>query len=501
MSPPATPGGCSMAPPLEPPSTIQPAQAAGVKGGCAPPAMLSPFLQRVARQMQLDAELLRHSQLHTQAQQQMLQLDVEALSLSHGLSPMQRDRGTGAQIEVGDKLPLMTDSLSSLRLPSESGHALHAADRHPQHTQHDLDLRQTQSSAPFAEHDANPQASCTAAKDQQGLTPGVASPPSVASASTQDSQQGSRQLPACETATEHTAAPCAHQQTPQRSGNSASCDAQPAGHQQHPASSRQSAMGRASIEDAGLLTPVPTSIAAGLLPGSRQASNSIGNSIGNSMANSIGNSMANSIGNSIGNTIGRFIGDGQCLGGTDMGRAMSQIAGSDGQHPVHSDLSQFSLLDSSKPACQAHMPGQSLSKPSSSQDGLADVHRLIAKTQSEATDHATMQHQAPVKAAVHAVHGMTEHPNRARGPGPEETRVKKRKGRSSWADHKPDDWIDDSSSSCSSAGTRGLAASDMESGFASESMLLPLELPSPMPCTSSEGNNQPSNIHFVVCQW
>lgn len=420
--------------------------------------------------MRLDAELLRHSRLHTQAQQQMLQLDVEALSLSHSLRPVQRDRDTGAQIEVGENLPVMTDSLSSLRLPSDSGHALHAADKRPQRTQHGPDLQQ--SSTALAEHDAHPRASLTAAEDQQGLMPGLASPPSVASASTQDSRQGSRQLPACETSAERAAGPCAHQQMPQRSGSSASCGAKPGGHQQHPATSRQSTMGRASIQEAGLLTPVPTGIAAGLLPCSRQASNSIGNSIGG----------------------------GHRLGGTNTGRAVSQAAGSDGQHTVHSGQSQSSLRDSPKSASQAHRPGQSLSKPSSSQDGLADVHQLIAKTQSEATDHATMQHQAPVKAAVHAVHGVTEHPNRARGPGPEETRVKKRQGRSSWAEHMPDDWTDDSSSSCSRAGTRGLAASDMVSGLASESMLVPLELPSPMPCSSSEGDSKPSNKHFQVCQ-
>ena len=66
MSPPGSPGGFSMAPPLEPPSTVKPmpagARAAsdpqGVSEGQNAEPLLSPFLQRVAHQMQCDAQLL-----------------------------------------------------------------------------------------------------------------------------------------------------------------------------------------------------------------------------------------------------------------------------------------------------------------------------------------------------------------------------------------------------------------------------------------------------------
>lgn len=70
-SPPDTPGGLSMAPPLEPPSTVKPLPAGGTRAARYPLAaaedgsnrpQLSPFLRCVAHQMQLDSEVLNVSQ-------------------------------------------------------------------------------------------------------------------------------------------------------------------------------------------------------------------------------------------------------------------------------------------------------------------------------------------------------------------------------------------------------------------------------------------------------
>lgn len=70
-SPPDTPGGFSMAPPLEPPSTAKPLPAGVTRAAGYPLAaaedgsnrpQLSPFLRRVAHQMQLDSEVLNVSQ-------------------------------------------------------------------------------------------------------------------------------------------------------------------------------------------------------------------------------------------------------------------------------------------------------------------------------------------------------------------------------------------------------------------------------------------------------
>ena len=78
MSPPATPGGASMAPPWEPPSTCQPSK----RPAALNPAAVSPCLQ-ADHQMQQDLELLSHTHTHRLATKHMLELDAMTISRPH----------------------------------------------------------------------------------------------------------------------------------------------------------------------------------------------------------------------------------------------------------------------------------------------------------------------------------------------------------------------------------------------------------------------------------
>lgn len=82
-----------------------------------------------------------------------------------------------------------------------------------------------------------------------------------------------------------------------------------------------------------------------------------------------------------------------------------------------------------------------------------------------------------------ADHAVLDYHGEACPSGPEQSRVKKRRDCSSWARHVPSDCSKDSSSSSLAQ----LDAVGSVRGIASESVMVPLELPSPMPCSSSGG--------------
>jgi len=443
MSPPATPGGCSMAPPLEPPSTIQPA------GVPRPPPILSPFMQRVARQMQLDAELLSHSQTHTQAQQQMLQRDAESLSIDHRHLLAHRAEGFADQAQGHDVAQPVTDSTIGAGLHPKSMRALHKPE---QGAQHGLAPQHEQAWVKLAKQASTSQVSPAAASHLQSQVTGLASPPSVASVHTKGSQQASRVLHAarideeassakgsssCQ-ASQHAAERHVSGQVSQTSRLSAHSHGRSSVHQQHSPSSRQSLMQRAGSEEDYCLTPDASSMPAGALPSSQQASNSIG--------------------------------DGHCMGSAGSGKAVNDVARLAEQHVADSNLDLSNGL------------------------GIADgTHQITARPSSVQTAGPATASEAAVKPSdqmVHAVHSMTASFERARSSSPELSRMKKRKGRNSWANHVPACWRDDSYSSCSSSsGTGPVVELSAVQGVASESVMMPLELPSPMPCTSSEGNS------------
>ncbi len=444
MSPPATPGGCSMAPPLEPPSTVQPA------GVPRPPPILSPFMQRVARQMQLDAELLSHSQTHTQAQQQMLQRDAESLSVDHRHWLAHRAEGFAQQAQSHDVTRPMTDSMIGAGLHPKSMRALHKPE---QGAQHGLAPQHEQASVRLAQQASTSQVSPAAASHLQSQVTWLASPPNVASVHTKGSQHTSRVLhaarivaetssakgsSACQ-ASQHAAESHASGQKSQTSRLSAVSHGQSSMHQQHSPASRQPSMQGARSKESCFLTPDASSMPAGALPSSQQASNSIG--------------------------------DGHCMGSVDSGKAVDNGAGIAGQHAADSNLA--------------------LSNGLGTEDG---VHQIMARPNSVKTAGPATTSEAAVKPSdhmVHAVHSMAASFERASFSSPEQSRMKKRKGRNSWTDHVPACWTDDSYSSCSSSsGTGPVVEFSGVQGVASESVMMPLELPSPMPCTSSEGNSK-----------
>jgi len=445
MSPPATPGCCSMAPPLEPPSTIQPA------GVPRPPPTLSPFMQRVARQMQLDAELLNHSQTHTQAQQQMLQRDAESLSVGQRHRLAHRAEGFAKQAQSHDMAQPMTDSVNGARLHTKSMRALHKHEQ-GEGAQHGLAPQHEQALVRLAEQGFTSEVSPAAASYMQSQVTGLASPPSVASVHTKGSQQTSRLLHAarideeassakgsssCQ-ASQHAAESHASRQKVQTSRPSAVSHGQSSVHQQHSPTSRHSLVQRAGSKENCFLTPDASSKPAGVLPSSQQASNSIG--------------------------------DGHCMGSADSGKAVNDGARIARQPVADSNLDLSNGL------------------------GTADgVHQITARPVSVKTAGPATTSEAAVKPSdqmVHAVHSMTASFGRARSSSPEQSRMKKRTGRNSWADHVPACWTDDSYSSCSSSfGTDPVIELSAVQGVASESVMMPLELPSPMPCSSSEGNS------------
>ena len=445
MSPPATPGGCSMAPPLEPPSTIQPA------GVPRAPLILSPFMQRVARQMQLDAELLSHSQTHTQAQQQMLQRDAESLSMDQSHLLAHRAEGFADQTQSHDVAQLMTDSVNGVRLHTKSMRALHK----PEHgAQLGLSPQREQALVRLAKQASTFQVSPAATPHLQSQVTGLALPPSVASLHTEGSQQTSRGLHAargdeqastakgsspCQGPSQHAAERDASGQKVQTSRPSAVNHGQSSMRQKHSPGSRRSPMQGAGSKENCFLTPDASSKLSGVLPSSQQASNSIG--------------------------------DGHCMRSVGSGKAMNDGARIAEQH----------VADSTS----------ALSKGLGTADGM---HQITARPISSHTAGPATTSEAAVKPPdqmVHAVHSMTASFARARSSSPEQFRVKKRKGRSSWANHVPACWTDDSYSSCSSSsGTGPVIEFSAVQGVASESVMVPLELPSPMPCTSSEGNRR-----------
>ncbi|KAA6425694.1 MAG: hypothetical protein FRX49_04591 [Trebouxia sp. A1-2] len=282
MSPPATPGGCSMAPPLEPPSTIQPA------GVPRAPLILSPFMQRVARQMQLDAELLSHSQTHTQAQQQMLQRDAESLSMDQSHLLAHRAEGFADQTQSHDVAQLMTDSVNGVRLHTKSMRALHK----PEHgAQLGLSPQREQALVRLAKQASTFQVSPAATPHLQSQVTGLALPPSVASLHTEGSQQTSRGLHAargdeqastakgsspCQGPSQHAAERDASGQKVQTSRPSAVNHGQSSMRQKHSPGSRRSPMQGAGSKENCFLTPDASSKLSGVLPSSQQASNSIG---------------------------------------------------------------------------------------------------------------------------------------------------------------------------------------------------------------------------------
>lgn len=454
MSPPATPGGCSMAPPLEPPSTIQPA------GAPRPPPILSPFMQRVARQMQLDAELLSHSQTHTQAQQQMLQRDAESLDQRHWLA--HRAQGFAQQAQSHDVAQPVTDSMIGARLHTKSMRALHKPE---QGAQHGVAPQHEQASVRLAEQASTSQVSPAAASHRQSQVTGLASPPTVASVHTKGSQQTSRGLYAARVdeeassatgsssyrashhaaeshaaeshaAESHAAESHASRQKVHTSRLSAISHGQSSVHQQHSPGSSQSPMQGAGSKESCFLTPDASSTPGGVLPSSQQASNSIG--------------------------------DGHCMGSADSVKVMNDDARIAAQHVADS------------------IPA--LSNGLGTAEG---IHQITARPKSVKTAGPATTSEAsdkPSDQVVHAVHSMAASFERARSSSPKQSRMKKRKGRNSWADHVPACWTDDSYSS-SSSGTGPVVEFSGMQGVASESVMMPLELPSPMPCTSSEGNS------------
>ncbi len=434
-----------MAPPLEPPSTIQPA------GIPRPPPILSPFMQRVARQMQLDSELLSHSQTHTHAQQQMLQRDAESLSLDHRHWLAHRAEGFADQAQSHDVARPMTDSVNATRLHPKSMRALHKAE---QGAEHGLTPQHEQASVRLAEQASTSQVSPAASSHLQSQVTGLASPPSVASMHTKGSQHTSRVVHAARIdeeassakgssswqASQHAAAERhVSGQKVQTSRLSPISHAHSTVHQQHSPASRQSLVQKTRSKESCFLTPDASSKPAGVLPSSQQASNSIG--------------------------------DGHFMGSADSCKAMNDDARIAAQH-----------VADSIPALSKGL-------------GTADsIQQITVRPNSVKTDGSATTSEAAVKPSdqvVHAVHSMAASFERARSSSPEQSRMKKRKGRNSWADHVPACWTDDSYSSCSSSsGTGPVVEFSAVKGVASESVMMPLELPSPMPCTSSEGNSR-----------
>lgn len=436
MSPPATPGGCSMAPPLEPPSTIQPA------GVPRPPPILSPFMQRVARQMQLDAELLSHSQTHTQAQRQMLQRDAECLTVCQRHRPDHRAKRFAEQAQSHDVAQPMTDNVIGARLHTKSMHALHNPE---QGAQLGLTPQHEQALVRLAEQASTSQVSSVAASDLQSQGTGLALPPSMASTHTKGSQETSTGLYAARIGEEASSAKgstACHVAESHASGQkgrpSANGHGQLGVHQQHSPGSRHSQMQRAGSKESCCVTPDASSKPAYVLPSSQQASNSIG--------------------------------DGHCMGSADSGKAFNDGARIAGQLVANSIL--------------ALSNGQGLTN---------GIPKIMARPISVQTAGPATTSEAAVKPSdqvVHAVHSMTASFERARSSSPAQSRMKKRKGRNSWANHVPACWTDDTYSSCSrSSQTGSVTELSAEQGVASESVMMPLELPSPMPCTSSEGNS------------
>ncbi|DBA74326.1 TPA: hypothetical protein ACH3X1_011100 [Trebouxia sp. C0004] len=362
-SPPATPGGCSIAPPLEPPSTIQPA------GVPRPLPIVSPFMQRVAHQMQLDAELLSLSQTHTQAQQQMLQRDAESLSVDQRHRPDHRAQ----QAQSHYVAQPMTDSVIGARLHTKTARALHKPEQGAQHgltPQHERSVK-------LAEQASTSEVSAAAASHLQSQVTVLASPPSMASVHTKGSQQTSRVVHA------------------------------------------------ARIDE--------------------EASNAKGPSSCQGM-------------------------DGHCMGSAGSGRAVNDGARIAGQHVAGSNLDLSNDL------------------------GTADcAHQITARPVSVRTDGPALTSEAAIKPSdlvVRAVHSSLKASfGRASSSSPNQARRAKSKGRNSWANHVPVCWTDNSCSSCgssSSVGTGPVMELSAVQGVASESVMMPLELPSPMPCTSSE---------------
>ena len=431
-----------MAPPLEPPSTIQPA------GVSRAPPILSPFMQRVAHQMQLDAELLSHSQTHTQAQQQMLQRDAESLSMDHRHWLAHRAEGFAGQVQGHDVAQPVTDSVIGATLHTKSTRALHKPE---QGAQHGLAPQHEQALVKLTDQASSSQVTPAAAPHLQSQVTGLASPPSVASLHTKGSQQASRVLhaarideetssakgsSACQ-ASQHAAESHASGQKVRTSRPSAISHGQSNVHQHSPAS-RQSLVQRAGSKETCFLTPYASSMPAGVLPSSQQASNSIG--------------------------------DGHCMGSADSDKAMNDGARIAAQHVADSIPALSSGLGTAD-----------------------DIQQITARPSSVQTAGPGTASEAAVKPSdhmVHAVYSMTASFGRARSSSPEQSRMKKRKGRNSWTNHVPACWRDDSYSSCSSSsGTAPVMEFSAVQGVASESVMMPLELPSPMPCTSSEGNS------------
>ena len=369
MSPPATPGGFSMAPPLEPPSTVQPAQA-GVSRVLSPPTVISPFLQRVARQMQLDTELLSHVSIHRQAQQQMLQLDAETLIRTQ--KPEQAQQ--------------------CLAMPDEEQHAAKIAQQ--------AQGLQDQPAQPVLASGAVPMQNAVEAKEDSLLS-AYNSP--TASQQTKDSRRG-------------------------MAANNRELDS----HQQH-ASGSQSGTGNK--------------------PGSQQASNCV--------------AAANSV---------------------------NQSARSEGQHVLDSGLSNrsVSVSDGATPSrlgfagSEAQMDSHSWSdQPGNGQARPGGEFHAEQQLHAGSPLQAGRQHQATAKSGEHDV--VSQH-HSVHHSGLQQTKVKKAKGCSSWARHAVKDWSSDGSS-CSSNSSelkRSCAVGEAQLTV-SESVMMPLELPSPMRDSSIDG--------------
>lgn len=262
-----------MAPPLEPPSTIQPAQA-GFRGVSSPPPVLSPFLHRVARQMQLDAELLSHRHNHRRAQHHMLELDAEALGYSQ--IPWQAQASWNMATQAVDAEELMPEEGVA---GSRNGHAEHAEQAVPavpaQHGHQQPQGQQDQ--ARLAEQTSGTETSAAAETPQrQRAETSSVSPKQWRAVGHVQSAWLRRAQPPFQSS-QHVSPGISQKTKHNRPGGTVSSspgDLQ----QQHSPSSQQSFRQLSRDQQGSRLTPETVSSSAAMLPSSQQASNSVAGS-------------------------------------------------------------------------------------------------------------------------------------------------------------------------------------------------------------------------------
>lgn len=413
-----------MAPPLEPPSTVRPVPTA-VLYAMDPPAgpggrghrpLLSPFMQRVAHQMQLDADLPDTSHAHRQ--------------LGHSKSAIGARTGHQAPEQgQGQALPQPPDgaaaaaytahvavSHATLHLQVRSQHTQQQPDaQRGEHTQLPAQRSRTQPASPLSSPDAFLAGHPPARQHSQAASPKqyalLLSHSHDASAQQHagDTQQGRQSW--------------VHLTTAQDGGSQAARSSTSSSQQRHSPSSRHSAVHKPCPRHAGSV-PVPTAVSSGGTSlSSQQASNSIG-------------------------VHSRYV-------------RQSHAA----EKPARSPVTQCA------------------------EAGSGIKHEVKSTRHDSPLSHAVHPQKLPHQLQLSASHGSRSVSESRVSQGREQQGPCANVRKHAWADQSSNSTSQSSSSSTLDRDSLDAALTVHNS--ASQSIMVPLELPSPMPESSSEGDALP----------